>query len=46
MSKKERLKKAGWKPAHSLEMDDWISPYTLMIYTLEQALRIEEKETK
>ncbi len=42
MSYKDRLKKAGWKPTHYLEMDDWISPYTLIEYTLEQALRIEE----
>lgn len=39
---KNKLKRLKWEPTHYLEMDNWISPYTFIDYSFENAIQIED----
>lgn len=39
---KNKLKQLKWEPTHYLEMDNWISPYTFIDYSFENAIQIED----
>lgn len=41
---KDELEKRGWKPTHYLREDKWVSPYSLIEYEFEQAVKIEDLE--